>query len=321
MLFTACESTIFSENELAIAEKQLQDKLQALQMKEYTSDDLLLIKDSVMLSTNSSPDIFLTEQEIKEGMEWWKNRSGTLPALYEYSVNVQDFPVNECPDLYEHYINITWNCYPPITQSIWQDYSRMQVFFRVTYDPFDSWYYWGEDRFPGDYNYGIVSINRFQEQLSLNAEHFPYGNIQIKYRLLHKNFPGKADKTDEKNEDTWYDKSLATAWYYDQYHNQPSYYNMYGFGFSDLEDYGSIKFIISCGVPIRYMSITMDNAVTYYPKRINGEYTITIPKNKEQGSFVISVTPVVGSTVFRSDSYDNITPNERHYSFTENDFN
>lgn len=54
------------------------------------------------------------------------------------------------------------------------------------------WRYLGEGG-PGNYNYGIVKVNGFQDPMDLNATHLPT-RVQFRYRLLHKDFPGKQIK-------------------------------------------------------------------------------------------------------------------------------
>lgn len=51
----------------------------------------MLGKDNTISNSTSATNAFFTKQEYEEGMDWWKDREGALPALYEYMYPVVIF--------------------------------------------------------------------------------------------------------------------------------------------------------------------------------------------------------------------------------------
>ena len=173
-------------------EQTLLNESNALISSDVATDSTMLGKDNTISNSTSATNAFFTKQEYEEGMDWWKDREGALPALYEYQVSCRDFPSGHGPDTCIYYMTIIWTCYPPITEANWMDYQYMQVQHRlISGTTAFPWRYLGEGG-PGNYNYGIVKVNGFQDPMDLNATHLPT-RVQLRYRLLHKDFPGKAD--------------------------------------------------------------------------------------------------------------------------------
>lgn len=180
---------------------------------------------------------FLTEQEMKVAMEWWKHRDGTFAGPYEYNSEIQAQPYEENRNLgldYPGYVNIRWNYNFPVCNRP-TDY-KMQIQYKsygqpMDFTPYFGWNYLG-DYGPAKYRYGIVSFSPEQKPLSLNAAHFPYGSIILRYRFIHKDFPGPVIDPQATNK---YDINLASRWQ-DEYHflvlNNP-----YGFGGPEDPEY------------------------------------------------------------------------------------
>ena len=66
----------------------------------------MLGKDNTISNSTSATSAFFTKQEYEEGMDWWKDREGALPALYEYQVSCRDFPSGHGPDTCIYYMTI-----------------------------------------------------------------------------------------------------------------------------------------------------------------------------------------------------------------------
>lgn len=287
-VFVACNGLqTISDPEVEEMEQIALENVKALMSSDILTDTSFLNKDSMITSLMAMSNLSLSEYE--EAMDWWKDREGALPAVYEYDVSFRNFPSGHGPDTCIYYATITWNCYPPISEGNWTDYQYMQVQYRPGYmsGVSDPWYYLGEGG-PGVYNYGIVKVNGFQDPLDLNATHLPT-SVQLRYRLLHKSFPGKADKS-LYDKEQWYDKNLATAWYY-KYYNQRTYNNPYGYDVKDLEELESLKFIISapmdCGTSFQSISVNIDGYVVY-PKLVGGRYEVTVPKFRKRGVYLVT---------------------------------
>ena len=210
-LFAACNNDLqtIAVTEIKGIEQTLLNESNTLISSDVATDSTMLGKDNTISNSTSATNTFFTKQEYEEGMDWWKDREGALPALYEYQVSCRDFPSGHGPDTCIYYMTIIWTCYPPITEANWMDYQYMQVQHRlISGTTAFPWRYLGEGGL-GNYNYGIVKVNGFQDPMDLNATHLPT-RVQLRYRLLHKDFPGKADKSINDKE-KWYNKNLATG--------------------------------------------------------------------------------------------------------------
>lgn len=203
-LFVACNDDLqtISVTEIKGIEQTSLNESNALMSSDVVTDSTMLGKGNTISNSMSATNAFFTKQEYEEGMDWWKDREGALPALYEYQVSCRDFPSGHGPDTCVYYMTIIWTCYPPITEANWMDYQYMQVQHRlISSSTAFPWRYLAEGG-PGNYNYGIVKVNGFQDPIDLNATHLPT-SVQFRYRLLHKDFPGKADKSiDDKENGT-----------------------------------------------------------------------------------------------------------------------
>mgnify|MGYP006900169462 CR=1 FL=1 len=105
--------------------------------------------------------------------------------------------------------------------------------------------------------------------------------------MLHKDFPGKADKSINDKE-KWYNKNLATGWHYKDY-NQPTYNNPYGYNSQDFNNMESLKFIIND--PKRGSSFSVRVLVDGYlvfPQLVGGRYEVTVPKFRKTGEYLIT---------------------------------
>lgn len=167
------------------------------------------------------------QEEIEEAMEWWKDREGAFAGPYEYYIEVQAQPYEENRNLgldYPGYLNIRWNYNYPVCNNP-KDY-YMQIQYKLYQPPFpgSGWKYLGEEG-PARYYYGIVSFSPEQKPLSLNAAHFPYGSIAVRYRFIHKDFPGPIIDPEATNK---YDLNLASKWQCE--YSFRSVQNPYGFG-------------------------------------------------------------------------------------------
>ena len=103
-------------------------------------------------------------------------------------------------------------------------------------------------------------------------------SVQFRYRLLHKDFPGKADKSIDDKE-KWYDKNLATGWYYKDY-NQPTYNNPHGYNSQDFSNMESLKFIINdpkCGSSFS-VRVLVDGYLVF-PQLVGGRHEVTVFQN------------------------------------------
>lgn len=323
-LFAACNDLqTFSDAEIKGNEETLLNEDKTLINFDELTDTTMLGMDNIISNSMQTSNIFFTKQEYEEGMNWWKDREGALPALYEYQVSCRDFPSGHGPDTCVYYMTIIWTCYPPITEGNWRDYQNMQVQYRLasgtTIFP---WRYLGEGG-PGSYNYGIVKVNGFQDPMDLNATHLPT-QVQLRYRLLHKDFPGKADKSIDDKE-KWYDKNLATGWYY-KYYNQPTYNNPYGYDLQDFSNMESLKFIISdprCGSSFS-VRVLVDGYLVF-PKLVGGRYEVTVPKFRKNGEYLITAD-YAGSvsdgfkSATRNGIYGEYTNNEIYIMFSCNEF-
>ena len=323
VLFAACDGLqTVSETELEEME-ELSLKMAKSMLVETDSlgvDSLGM--DSLSMALISVPDYWLTTEEIKKGMEWWKNRDGNLPGLYEYQVAFRDFPSGSAPDTCIYYMDIQWNCNYPISSSNWQEYDRMQIQYRRASGGgtvFGDWKYLGEDA-PGEYSYGIVKVNGYEDPMDINATHLPAGPIQVRYRLLHKNFPGKANENADDIEKK-YDKDLATDWQA-PYYNYRTYNNPYGFDSENLEQLESFKLIITCssGLSLSYIWVIVDGCYEAYPKLVAGRYEVVIPKFRTSGYYqVIAEASDKERVAKRFDVYD-VTTNESYIQFSPSEF-
>lgn len=325
VLFAACDGLqTVSETELEEMEEL------SLKMAKSLKDKTLFDNDSLSMSFFSFPDYWLTNQEIEEGMKWWKNRNGTLPALYEYQVTFRDFPSGSAPDTCIYYMNIQWNCYPPVSISNWQEYDRMQIQYRRASGSgttLGDWKYLGEDA-PGDYSYGIVKVNGYQDPMDINATHLPAGPIQVRYRLLYKNFPGKVNENAGDIEKK-YDKDLATDWQA-PYYNYRTYNNPYGFDADNLEQLKSLKIRIT--VPYELITthsfsitINVDGYIVYGSLNKTATYEVTIPRFKKNGHYIIEVASQgeeweQNEVAFRQGYYEENTSDELYFIFTSSEF-
>ena len=290
---------------------------------DVVTDSTMLGKGNTISNSTSATNAFFTKQEYEEGMDWWKDREGALPALYEYQVSCRDFPSGHGPDTCVYYMTIIWTCYPPITEANWMDYQYMQVQHRlISGTTAFPWRYLGEGG-PGNYNYGIVKVNGFQDPMDLNATHLPT-RVQLRYRLLHKDFPGKADKSIDDKE-KWYDKNLATGWYYKDY-NQPTYNNPYGYNSQDFNNMESLKFIINdpkCGSSFS-VRVLVDGYLVF-PQLVGGRYEVTVPKFRKTGEYLITAEYAGNvseefKTAVRHGIYQEYTSKEIYIMFSCNEF-
>lgn len=226
-------------------------------------------------STNLMSQTDYSPVEFEEAMKWWKNREGTLTALNEYEVVFRNYPSGQGPDDYVYYATIIWNCYPPIIEGTWQMYDRMQVQYRSSSS--DEWLYYDEA------DYGIVKVYGYQDPVDLNAARLPT-SVQLRYRLLHDDFPGKANPDDMVNR---YDKSLATAWNYPYYY-QPTYSNPYGCDVKDIDQLETLFFTISLSELDGLTSLVMSiDGHAFYPKLGVGRYELKTVKLRKNGNYTV----------------------------------
>jgi len=159
--------------------------------------------------------------------------------------------------------------------------------------------------------------------MDLNATHLPT-SVQLRYRLLHKDFPGKADKSIDDKE-KWYDKNLATGWYYKDY-NQPTYNNPYGYNSQDFNNMESLKFIINdpkCG---SFFSVrVLVDGYLVFPQLVGGRYEVTVPKFRKIGEYLITAEYAGNvsegfKTAVRHGIYQEYTSKEIHIMFSCSEF-
>lgn len=326
VLFVACDGL----QTVSEAELEEMEELSLKMAKSMLVETDSLVVDSLSMALNSMPDIVLTEQEIEEGMEWWKNRDGNLPGLYEYQVAFRDFPSGSAPDTCFYYMDIQWNCNYPISNSNWQEYDRMQIQYRRAFGSgtvSGDWKYLGEDA-PGEYSYGIVKVNGYQDPMDINATHLPAGPIQVRYRLLHKNFPGKANENADDIEKK-YDKDLATDWQA-PYYNYRTYNNPYGFDADNLDQLESLTFRITVPyelITTRTFSITInvDDYIVYGSLDGEATYEVTMPKFRKSGHYIIEVVCEgeeweQSGFAFRQGYYEEYTSDELYFIFGLSEF-
>ena len=132
-LFAACNNDLqtIAVTEIKGIEQTLLNESNTLISSDVATDSTMLGKDNTISNSTSATNAFFTKQEYEEGMDWWKDREGALPALYEYQVSCRDFPSGHGPDTCIYYMTIIWTCYPPITEANWMDYQYMQVQHRL----------------------------------------------------------------------------------------------------------------------------------------------------------------------------------------------
>ena len=324
-LFAACNNDLqtIAVTEIKGIEQTLLNESNTLISSDVATDSTMLGKDNTISNSTSATNAFFTKQEYEEGMDWCKDREGDLPALYEYQVSCRDFPSGHGPDTCIYYMTIIWTCYPPITEANWMDYQYMQVQHRlISGTTAFPWRYLGEGG-PGNYNYGIVKVNGFQDPMDLNATHLPT-RVQFRYRLLHKDFPGKADKSINDKE-KWYNKNLATGWHYKDY-NQPTYNNPYGYNSQDFNNMESLKFIINdpkCGSSFS-VRVLVDGYLVF-PQLVGGRYEVTVPKFRKTGEYLITAEYAGNvseefKTAVRHGIYQKYTSKEIYIMFSCNEF-
>lgn len=324
-LFAACNNDLqtIAVTEIKGIEQTLLNESNTLISSDVATDSTMLGKDNTISNSTSATNAFFTKQEYEEGMDWWKDREGALPALYEYQVSCRDFPSGHGPDTCIYYMTIIWTCYPPITEANWMDYQYMQVQHRlISGTTAFPWRYLGEGG-PGNYNYGIVKVNGFQDPMDLNATHLPT-RVQLRYRLLHKDFPGKADKSIDDKE-KWYNKNLATGWHYKDY-NQPTYNNPYGYNSQDFNNMESLKFIINdpkCGSSFS-VRVLVDGYLVF-SQLVGGRYEVTVPKFRKTGEYLITAEYAGNvseefKTAVRHGIYQEYTSKEIYIMFSCNEF-
>ena len=117
-LFVACNDDLqtISVTEIKGIEQTSLNESNALMSSDVVTDSTMLGKGNTISNSTSATNAFFTKQEYEEGMDWWKDREGALPALYEYQVSCRDFPSGHGPDTCVYYMTIIWTCYPPITE-------------------------------------------------------------------------------------------------------------------------------------------------------------------------------------------------------------
>ena len=146
-LFVACNDDLqtISVTEIKGIEQTSLNESNALMSSDVVTDSTMLGKGNTISNSTSATNAFFTKQEYEEGMDWWKDREGALPALYEYQVSCRDFPSGHGPDTCVYYMTIIWTCYPPITEANWMDYQYMQVQHRlISGTTAFPWHYLGE---------------------------------------------------------------------------------------------------------------------------------------------------------------------------------
>ena len=118
-LFAACNNDLqtIAVTEIKGIEQTLLNESNTLISSDVATDSTMLGKDNTISNSTSATNAFFTKQEYEEGMDWWKDREGALPALYEYQVSCRDFPSGHGPDTCIYYMTIIWTCYPPITEA------------------------------------------------------------------------------------------------------------------------------------------------------------------------------------------------------------
>ncbi len=303
-IFIACENQQFESNIL--------NKL------ESTENCFLEAKDSISITP-----FYLTPTE--KAMEWWKTKDGTLSPVYEISVYMSSHPQGTGPDTCVSYYSMAWSS--SIDRYNWHKYNRMQIQYRranrITYQP---WYNLGDEG-PGNYNYGMVTVTD-QGYTDLNAAHLPYGNIQVRYRLVHNDFPGTIDTN--KDENNWYDRSLVTEWNIHDIDRIKVKDNKYGFDapFDTISYDRKLIFYISV---TKYQTqrisysilIDLDGYEKSISEQRDGEYIATLPKMKKKGKYLITAIARTNNkeyTSSRSGIYDE--PDTKIFiGFTNSDFN
>ena len=87
-LFAACNNDLqtIAVTEIKGIEQTLLNESNALISSDVATDSTMLGKDNTISNSTSATNAFFTKQEYEEGMDWWKDREGALPALYEYQV-------------------------------------------------------------------------------------------------------------------------------------------------------------------------------------------------------------------------------------------
>ncbi|MEI3444624.1 MAG: hypothetical protein V8R04_10740 [Bacteroides thetaiotaomicron] len=168
-----------------------------------------------------------------------------------------------------------------------------------------------------------MKVNGFQDPMDLNATHLPT-RVQLRYRLLHKDFPGKADKSINDKE-KWYNKNLATGWHYKDY-NQPTYNNPYGYNSQDFNNMESLKFIINdpkCGSSFS-VRVLVDGYLVF-PQLVGGRYEVTVPKFRKTGEYLITAEYAGNvseefKTAVRHGIYQEYTSKEIYIMFSCNEF-
>ena len=93
-LFAACNNDLqtIAVTEIKGIEQTLLNESNTLISSDVATDSTMLGKDNTISNSTSATNAFFTKQEYEEGMDWWKDREGALPALYEYQVSCRDFP-------------------------------------------------------------------------------------------------------------------------------------------------------------------------------------------------------------------------------------
>lgn len=311
ILLALCYAFIACENQ------QLENN--ALNELNLLETSIAEVQDSV-----SAVPLYLNQKEM--AMEWWKTKNGTLSPVYEISVYMSSHPQGTGPDTCMSYYSMAWSS--PIDRYHWHLYNRMQVQYRRVSRTYQPWYNIGDEG-PGDYDYGMIKLKDHRECIDLNAAHLPYGDIQVRYRLVHNDFPGTINTN--KDENNWYDRSLATEWNIrDIDYSIKIKNNQYGFdGPCDTTSYDR-KLIFHISVT-RYQTrqisysiiIDLDGYEKSISKNSNGEYIATLPKMKKKGRYYIKAIARTNNkeyTSSRSGTYDE-SYTRINEGFTDSDFN
>jgi len=292
------------------------EKEQKEEKKELKS---IVYTDNYILDTNQG-------LYIAPGIEWWHNREGTF-GCYLYDVYYLDTPYSPySPNNYFHYINIIWNGYPPYNYSNFRDY-RMQVQYRIgNYDWITPGNVANVEGVPYR-TYGIYNILGHEAALDLNSTDFAYGNLEIRIRMVHKDFPGPNIGTITEPK---YNANLVSKWAYcNRIVN-----NIYGSGSPLLGDpntgvYGRIKIYVSIPPDSNHddYSYFVSFGEHSYDKNfamggINGFYwkpvktgTVNVIAQKRD----TSSTPTYIKTVSKSSAYDAGTESLT-FTFSSNEF-
>ncbi|SHF23777.1 hypothetical protein SAMN05444349_1148 [Bacteroides faecichinchillae] len=254
--------------------------------------------------------------------ECWDGKN-QLPAPYEYQTSYWDHPYSsDVVDTCQYYFSFVYSWG---TAYDLQYYDRLQLQYRFAPDKYEDyhdmeripeseWHNIGE-KYPKElYPGGIIKRKDSRCELNIDAHHLPKAKLNIRYRLLHCQYPGVWPS------DTIYNKILFTEWR-TVFLGYNVVDNIYGYTST-----GYLYFHVNFPTDGREYTYSVFVDSEQLMNKENGVYTCK--KNRKQGRYEISAMmhAVIGvNSIYKSgriegtynenssDIYVNFTPEHFQY--------